>query len=76
MAAWLDRTRSREEDLSGQDVRRKLLILAREAGFQLEPEQISLQNLVPPALRKVSREQFMEQLAAMDEPLLGQIESR
>ena len=62
------------EDLSGQDVRRKLLILAREAGFQLEPEQISLQNLVPPALRKVSREQFMEQLAAMDEPLLDQIE--
>lgn len=62
------------EDLSGQDVRRKLLILAREAGFALEPEQISLQNLVPAALRQVSRETFMERLAELDEPVLDAFE--
>jgi bifunctional aspartokinase / homoserine dehydrogenase 2 len=62
------------EDLSGQDVRRKLLILAREAGFALEPEQITLQNLVPTGLRRVSREAFMERLSEMDDTLLDAIE--
>ncbi len=62
------------EDLSGQDVRRKLLILAREAGFPLEPQQITLQNLVPNALRRVSREEFMERLREMDDTLLDAIE--
>lgn len=62
------------EDLSGQDVRRKLLILAREAGFALEPEQITLRSLVPSRLRKLSREAFMERLAELDEPILEAFE--
>ena len=35
------------EDLSGMDVVRKLLILARTAGIPIEPEEVSLESLVP-----------------------------
>ena len=35
------------DDLSGQDVARKILILAREAGFPLEPEDVTITNMLP-----------------------------
>ncbi len=35
------------DDLSGQDVARKILILAREAGFSLEPDDVTINNLLP-----------------------------
>jgi aspartokinase/homoserine dehydrogenase 1 len=35
------------DDLSGQDVARKILILAREAGFPLEPDDVSITNMLP-----------------------------
>ncbi|SNY57655.1 homoserine dehydrogenase [Arsukibacterium tuosuense] len=38
------------DDLSGIDVQRKLLVLARELGLSMELEQISLQPLMPAAL--------------------------
>lgn len=62
------------EDLSGQDVRRKLLILAREAGFELDSADIELENLVPIALRKVSTELFMDKLKELDGPILTAFE--
>lgn len=56
------------EDLNGRDVARKLLILAREAGFQIEPEEIEVQNLVPEEARNGGGvDQFFEKLRSYDD---------
>lgn len=56
------------EDLSGSDVARKLLILARELDLYNEMEDVSVQNLVPKELRNVSKEVFFQRLKALDVP--------
>lgn len=56
-------------DLSGVDVARKLLILARNAGFELREDAITVENLVPHALRDVSTEQFFHRLNELDRKL-------
>lgn len=56
------------EDLNGQDVGRKLLILTREAGLKLEFENIEIENLVPePAQKAPTVDQFFKELACFDE---------
>lgn len=59
------------DDLSGLDVARKLVILAREAGRALSLEDVDVENLVPPALRDVDREAFLARLEEMDAPMLA-----
>jgi aspartokinase/homoserine dehydrogenase 1 len=55
------------DDLNGMDVARKMLILAREAGAQIEIEDVVVQNLVPQALRgEVGIDEFMSRLKTFD----------
>jgi aspartokinase/homoserine dehydrogenase 1 len=35
------------EDLSGNDIKRKIIILARVAGFRIEPEEVEVEALLP-----------------------------
>ncbi len=51
------------DDLNGIDVSRKILILARESGFAMEPSDLEVENLVPKELQKAaSAEEFMNKL--------------
>jgi len=58
------------DDLSGMDVARKLIILARELGLQLELADIEVESLVPPALESSSIDDFLEQLGGHDGAML------
>jgi homoserine dehydrogenase len=55
------------DDLSGLDVARKAIILARTMGREVEPEEIPYESLVPEGLENVSLEEFMERLVEADE---------
>lgn len=54
------------EDLSGNDVGRKLLILARELDLQNEFEEIIIQNLIPEELQKIDTPTFLKSLEKLD----------
>lgn len=54
------------EDLSGNDVARKLLILARELDLSNEFKDVDVENLVPEKLRSVAASEFSEQLNELD----------
>ncbi|MCY7355087.1 MAG: homoserine dehydrogenase [Lysobacter sp.] len=56
-------------DLSGEDVRRKLLILARAAGLSLEAEDVAVDSLVPKRLAAVAIEHLDAKLPYFDTPL-------
>ena len=63
------------EDLSGQDVLRKALILARSAGFQVESEDVELTPLVPnDVIQAPTLETFYEGLKAYAPKLRDQLE--
>jgi homoserine dehydrogenase len=57
------------DDLSGEDVRRKTVILARAAGVELEPQEVEVTSLVPPELAILSRDAIDAALPALDAPL-------
>jgi bifunctional aspartokinase / homoserine dehydrogenase 1 len=54
------------DDLSGTDVARKLVILAREAGRELSLEDVHVESLVPAALRSAAADEFMARLDELD----------
>ncbi len=53
-------------DLSGKDVIRKLVILAREAGYQVEQADVDAQLFIPNSFFEGSVEQFWEKLPTLD----------
>lgn len=57
------------EDLSGEDVRRKLLILARAAGYRLQVDAVQVESLVPAALRTMAVQDVDAALPQMDAPM-------
>ena len=57
------------DDLSGEDVRRKTVILARAAGFEIEPREVSETSLVPRELALLSKDAVDAALPALDAPL-------
>ncbi len=62
------------EDLSGMDVARKLTILARELGQQLEIGDFPVENLIPEPLREGSIDAFLDRLADYDDDMKARYE--
>lgn len=54
------------DDLSGTDVARKLVILAREAGRELDLSDVEVESLIPPGLESVSAQEFLDRLDVHD----------
>lgn len=55
------------EDLSGNDVARKLLVLARELELKNEWEEIDIQNLIPTNFPHLEKADFFANLTSLDE---------
>ncbi|MCL6462462.1 MAG: bifunctional aspartate kinase/homoserine dehydrogenase I [Flavobacterium micromati] len=62
------------EDLCGNDVGRKLLILARELDLQNEFDEIAIQNLIPEHLREGNVADFLNKLKEFD-PIYDKIKA-
>ncbi len=62
------------EDLSGNDVGRKLLILARELDLHNEFSDIEIENLIPEQLRSGDKEDFLNRLEELD-PVYAKIKA-
>ncbi len=62
------------DDLSGMDVARKLLILAREMGLNMELADIEVESLVPPGLEQGGVDEFMQAFAGHDQAMMQRLE--
>ncbi|MDJ0927924.1 MAG: bifunctional aspartate kinase/homoserine dehydrogenase I [Gammaproteobacteria bacterium] len=58
------------DDLSGMDVARKVIILAREMGLRLELADLEVESLVPADLAEESIDGFLDALSAHDDAML------
>jgi aspartokinase/homoserine dehydrogenase 1 len=63
------------DDLSGIDVARKLIILAREIGLTLELADVAVEGLVPASLRACGIEEFMTRLPEFDAEMAAALRS-
>lgn len=60
-------------DLSGSDVARKALILARVAGMELELDDVSVESLYPSGWDTLDLDTFFQRLPALDKPIAAKI---
>jgi homoserine dehydrogenase len=63
------------EDLGGQDVKRKIMILGRLAGWPLGDDDIAVEALYHPSLSHLSVTEFMGAAVAMDGSLHDRVEA-
>ena len=63
------------EDLSGKDVARKVVILAREMGMQATLDGMEIEGLIPAGLETGSVDDFLERLADHDEEMLEVVDA-
>ena len=63
------------DDLSGLDVARKALILARELGLRLELEDVVLEPFAPADMGESDPEQFISGLAKLDQSFAAKMDS-
>ena len=63
------------DDLSGTDVARKLVILAREAGRALSLGEVEVESLVPESLRDATVEEFLARLHELDAPMQARLDA-
>ena len=61
------------DDLSGTDVARKLVILARAIGHDIELADVSVESLVPPSLADVDVETFLARLDVIDDDMAARL---
>jgi aspartokinase/homoserine dehydrogenase 1 len=54
------------DDLSGEDVARKFMTLARTAGYRIERNELQVESMIPDELKSVSVDEFMERIAEYD----------
>ena len=62
-------------DLSGKDVMRKLVILAREAGYDIEPDHVRVESLVPTSCEEESIDHFFENGDELNEQMTQRLEA-
>jgi homoserine dehydrogenase len=61
------------DDLSGYDIVRKALILARTAGWHLEMNSLTSEPMYPPTWASQTVEEFMKALSSLDEMYAAQV---
>ena len=62
-------------DLSGKDVMRKLVILAREAGYDIEPGAVRMESLVPAGCEEGSVDHFFENGDELNDQMVQRLEA-
>jgi aspartokinase/homoserine dehydrogenase 1 len=63
------------DDLSGVDVARKLIILGREIGLELELADVKVESLVPAGLETGTIDEFMSRLSQYDAGMSDRLET-